>query len=274
MSSLATWVLHCPYGPGTVLSFSGRPTWGRSFIWHDAYPHTTGCVSTSQPQEPLNIGMYLGGHAWLHGGGIRGCMGGCACMAAGGACVAAGGACMAARGMRGCGGACVAARGACVATRGCAWLMGGMGGCRGACMAAGGMHGCGGWHAWLLGGHAWLPCAWLPGGACVAAGGACVVGHVTRTPPLWTDRHLSKHTLRKLRLRAVISRCWMLVRYFLSPVKSDKHNISRSHFIIKARAFLLIWMQHDNKLELEITHINMFRGWLNLWPLTIFREIL
>ena len=28
-------------------------------IWHDACPHTTGCVSTSQPQEPLNIGMYL-----------------------------------------------------------------------------------------------------------------------------------------------------------------------------------------------------------------------
>ena len=48
-----------PIGPGTVLSFSGRPARGRSFIWHDAYPHTTGCVSTSQPQEPLNIGMYL-----------------------------------------------------------------------------------------------------------------------------------------------------------------------------------------------------------------------
>ena len=29
------------------------------FIWHDAYAHTSGCVSTSQPQEPLNIGMYL-----------------------------------------------------------------------------------------------------------------------------------------------------------------------------------------------------------------------
>ena len=23
--TLATWVQHCPYGPGTVLSFSGRP---------------------------------------------------------------------------------------------------------------------------------------------------------------------------------------------------------------------------------------------------------
>ena len=26
---------------------------------HDAYPHTTCCVSTSQPQDTLNTGMYL-----------------------------------------------------------------------------------------------------------------------------------------------------------------------------------------------------------------------
>ena len=75
-------------------------------------------------------------------------------------------------------------RGACVAA----------GGVGGACVAAGGACMAAGGRAWLLGGH-----AWLPGGACVAAGGgvrgcqggawllwgggACMVGHVTCTPP-------------------------------------------------------------------------------------------
>ena len=209
MSPLATLVLHCPYGPGTVLSFSGRPAWRRSFIWHDAYPHTTGCVSTSQPQEPLNIGMYLdlgkkhiywhyinikkrwllGGHVWLLGG---------ACVVAGGAwvCVVAGGCAWLLGGhvwlpggcvwllggMHGCRGGHawlpggVVARVACVVARGHAWLLGGVRGCWGACMVAGGhvwlpggMRGCQGGHVWLLGGM------WGCQGACVVAGGACVV---------------------------------------------------------------------------------------------------
>ena len=63
-------------------------------------------------------------------------------------------------------------------------VAGGVHGCQGACMVARGhawllghMHGCGGC-AWLQG-HVWLwGCAWLQG-ACVVAGGMCMVarGH-------------------------------------------------------------------------------------------------
>ena len=124
------------------------------------------------------------------------------------------GACMVAGGVCGCGGACVVARGACM-------VVGGMHGCRGACMVARGVCVVAGGACMVAGGHAWLP-GGMHGcqGACVVAGG-CVpcdlshhafdvtcmlsphqlrassyapayilVGHVTRTPPLWTDRHL------------------------------------------------------------------------------------
>ena len=47
----------------------------------------------------------------------------------------------------------------------------------------------------------------LPGGVgCLPGeGGVCPGGG--RYPPLWTDRHLGKHNLRKLRLQAVIIGC-------------------------------------------------------------------
>ena len=54
-----------------------------------------------------------------------------------------------------------------------------------------------------------------PGGVPARGGGTCPVGvpaggcvsqhALGLTPPLWTDRHLWKHNLRKLRLRAVIN---------------------------------------------------------------------
>ena len=42
-----------------------------------------------------------------------------------------------------------------------------------------------------------------------AHGGICPEGCVADTPPPWTDRHLWKHNLRKLRLRAVTSLCYL-----------------------------------------------------------------
>ena len=56
----------------------------------------------------------------------------------------------------------------------------------------------------------------VSGGGGSLSGGLCLTGRslsreslsrgsLSRETPLWTDRHLSKHNLRKLRLRAVIS---------------------------------------------------------------------
>ena len=45
------------------------------------------------------------------------------------------------------------------------------------------------------------------GGVCFQGGvylGGLLSQHALRQTPLWTDRHLQKHNLRKLRLRAVM----------------------------------------------------------------------
>ena len=79
-----------------------------------------------------------------------------------------------------------------------------------ACTAPGGGSARGGVHASGPGGA----CLWSRGGACLWSRGGCLplvpegVGvsqHAMRQtpPPLWTERHLQKHNLRKLRLRVV-----------------------------------------------------------------------
>ena len=90
--------------------------------------------------------LFMGGHAWLLWGSIRGCSGGHAWLLRGACMVALGG-------VHGCygghvwllqGGACmVAPGGACVVA------MGGMCGCSGGCMGAAGGH------VWLLWGDVW-----------------------------------------------------------------------------------------------------------------------
>ena len=80
--------------------------------------------------------------------------------------------------------------------------------------------------------------AWgcLPGGVCL--GGVCPDGgylsqHEMGQTPLWTDRHLWKHNLRKRRLRAVII---TLVVHHLTCT-----NFCPSHF---AKLTLVIWSQN------------------------------
>ena len=63
------------------------------------------------------------------------------------------------------------------------WLLGGVRGCRGACVVVGGhvwlpggaCMAAGGGHVWFLGGICGCQGACMVGGACMVAGGACVV---------------------------------------------------------------------------------------------------
>ena len=59
MSPLAIKVIHCPYGPGNSAPVKEDQYEEWSIIGVMPTQHTTGCVGTSQPQDTLNIGMYL-----------------------------------------------------------------------------------------------------------------------------------------------------------------------------------------------------------------------
>ena len=101
-----------------------------------------------------------GGHAWLPGGGMRGCQG---------------------DGMHGLGGMC-GCWGECMVARGHVWLLGGVCGCQGACVVAKGVHGY--WGACVVaGGHVWQRGACMAmggmhgkGGTCMVKGGVCGEG--------------------------------------------------------------------------------------------------
>ena len=87
-----------------------------------------------------------------------------------------------------------------------------------------GVHGSG---ACVAGGHEWQGacvvgkgmrgrgCAWQGGCmVCVCVAGGCMEGgHTWHKHPLWTDRHLWKHNLLKLRLRAV--KIWQIWHFRL-----------------------------------------------------------
>ena len=67
----------------------------------------------------------------------------------------------------------------------------------GGCLLLGGVCSCGGVCSWGVS---------APRGVSASGPRGCVTQHAMgqTPPPLWTDRHLWKHNLRKLRLRAVI----------------------------------------------------------------------